>query len=133
MTISMDQRKTLAEQMRHTIAQLEGYDKSIQLRDLPDPLQKEIRAYQLIGPLTSSGLEYVYNVINRLAVAIFALPDPLFAIEDNRFKRTDILTSHNTVSSSAETDTKPITQPAPTPSKNNELDFGPFDPRKAQR
>lgn len=131
------EREALARQLEQLLAKLTSYDKTMLLRDLPAELQKTVRSLRLIGPITSSGIEKVYNIANRVDFAIFGLRNPVFSYDNGIFRRN---------TEGATNKILPI-QPKPTqlakppvslsPPKQTtlqpkqEMDFGPFDPRKS--
>lgn len=100
------------------VTRLEGLYKAIaaypklQFRELPQELQAQIKAEPVIGPITSSGLERTDNLLVRLMWLIYYLSDPTFPAAYQQ---------------------KPAAAPTKSSIKStpNNLDFGPYDPRKA--
>jgi hypothetical protein len=101
---------------------------------LPSDLQKKIRGYQnLIGPITSSGLEHVYQVFNRLDFARYKLEYPESqAKKTGGAEKSKPAQSQNlsTNSSQSVTITRLPSEEKHTDTASPTLDFGPFDPRK---
>ena len=131
MILSLEQRENLAQEMATTLARLQQQEPNTLLRELPDDLQKTIRSYKVIGPITSSGIEHVYQLFNRLDFAIDGLHNPEFVVEasGHHYRQSaPTETAHPKVSTnSTENDTIDRLPAAPTPAP---LDFGPYDPRK---
>ncbi len=137
---TQNERESYARRLQATLEKLK--DKGRQtLKDLPEPLQKELREYELLGNLTSSGLEHVDGLIDRIGWLIYYLNDPTFPANYTIPKSTQIPVNKNPQERSHPV-AQPDLHPTPTATTNNsplnlspedkELEFGPFDPRGQQ-
>lgn len=142
--LTYEEQKELADQIAHLRDQLIQYDKDAVFRDLPESLQKQLRNTPLLGPVTSSGIEHIYNVFNRLDTVVYALRSehyqtdgviihrkkPRGRAEKAYLSETD-KPSTNVVKHVPIT--RPLTQHDTSRTQKNatgQLDFGPFYPRK---
>lgn len=131
--LSMSQRHDIANELRELKIQLINY-RGKNLKELPEPIQKSIRKQPALGTFTSSGLEHVTTILDRIDWAIFYLKDPDFPANIKSLRVPQSKPDHK--------DTNVISPPPPsvtsdTPSKPSTtlkmptgIDFGPFDPRK---
>lgn len=156
MTIPMTEREIIARRMDQILKLLQERESLILFNQLPEDLQKQVRALPMIGPITSSGIEKIYNIYNRIDFTVYALRNPNLAIDGNNFVRINqskpILNNSDeqpVLSAQPQQTTVPISvkrvQQPPTvntapivPSSGTNiatessptLDFGPFDPRQ---
>lgn len=131
--LSMTERLELAKQLRKLRTSLTSRPETY-IRDLPQELQSSMRRYAILGPITSSGLEKTRSIIDRINWSIHYLNDPTFpqsyyaeqAKTEERGKKQDD-------AEASPTDTAPTPKPVNANiQEGNELDFGPFDPRKRE-
>ncbi len=137
--MNMQERQTMANQLAKLRAQIIQYDDWV-LKAIPPDLQQQARSFSALQPITSSGLEPVHTIINRLDWAIHFLNDPHFP-ENQQKQRTSMASTsiRQVVDTSRNsppqynnqepkvTAMKLVSQPATTSSKP--LDFGPFGPK----
>jgi hypothetical protein len=128
------------KEREHLVAQLEKILQELLtrqeplLRDLPQTLQQKIRSHDVIGPITSSGLEHVSSLIDRLMWLIYYLNNPEY-IEIDESIETQPTGDLPTKPASAKTTPRPqIRETSSEESSKShppepEFDFGPFDPR----
>lgn len=128
--MDMRQRQQLAHELEQLRQKLLPYEQK-NVKELPDELQKRVRSYRVLGSITSSGLEYVASILGRLVWASHYLTDPGFPANYKAPPQTAKI-SHDSTKPAPPAD--PIAeQPLRpmSPSIGQELDFGPFDPRKS--
>lgn len=116
--LTMEQRLVLAEHLQHLRKRLQERPE-LALRDLPKDLQQTIREQKVLGSITSSGLEYVTTIIDRIDWAIYYLSEPSFP-------------ANQKVAAEAEPQPE-ATKPAERKNDHRDvhsLDFGPFDPTR---
>ncbi len=118
--LTQDQRNTIANQIASLQKQLLPY-RELLFREAPHDLQKQIRAQNALGAITSGGLESVVSILDRMTWAVYYLKNPDFPENDNP----------KPAPKSVEAQPVPI-QRAPQAAKpsSTAIDFGPFDPRK---
>lgn len=84
------------------------------LKELPVELRDEINQYEdIIGPFTTSGIEHVTAIIDRLMWAVYYFENP------------DSLSKPPTL------EKNPAEKPKIT--QSSQLDFGPFDPANQRK
>lgn len=126
--LSMPQRQQLAAALKQLRDRLRPYNLSL-LKELPTELQAEVRSQKLLGAITSSGIEHVNKIIDRLTWASHYLTDPNFPAN---------MTTASTPKKTPKTADLPPPQSRPLPpvppppavvDDDPTIDFGPFAPR----
>lgn len=133
----MTERQQVALQLKQLKEKLRSYNQSL-IREVPNELQHSIRSQKTLGPITTSGLEHVDNIIERINWSIYYLTDP-------SFPRKPAEPAPPSPKPAPVPAPEPKNQPAPIipplgspsqptqaplPPKPGELNFGPYDPRE---
>lgn len=129
--LTNSERQQLAKKLQDLAAKIRDYPTEILVRDLPPELQQAIREQPVVGPITSSGLEHVYQIFNRLDFARHDLLNQ--AVDVDAEGHTYARKQANPVTPSTnQTKDETITRfPESTATAaTSPLDFGPFDPRR---
>jgi hypothetical protein len=139
-TLNPQERTATTARLRHLLEQLLPYCNGSMVKSLPDPIRKALYDEPFAQPITSSGLEYVYQIANRIDFAVYGLGDDSFDVIDNQFysRNAPPAAPVATVASIPSPTPQPISQPLSVPIQRqqppstppNDLDFGPFDPRR---
>lgn len=158
--ISSQERLQLVEDLKLLRTALFKHTENYELlKELPEPLQEEIRSYNSLNPLTSSGIEHITTIIDRINMAIFYLADPDFPDNWDGREVTQLTkptapptppsptveppatpqpAPQLTSSPVPQSTSQPVPQPTSStnspvqPHPKDQLDFGPFDPRTSK-
>lgn len=107
-----------------------------QIKDLPSEIQSRVHNESILGPITSSGLERVSDIIIRIMWLSLFLENPHLAnsAKQNNYNNND---DHHQPTPAPPAIVKPIIQTSPKPKptivNNQKLDFGPYDPAKTSK
>lgn len=101
------------------------------VRELPADIRERVMANELLGTLTSSGLEKITSIIDRINWAIYYLSNPEHlepSLDEQEAELTVATDTGSDFNSNHQTAKLNPTQSPATPPNNDKLDFGPFRP-----
>ncbi len=135
--LSMDERQALAGQLEKLHTDLEAYEDGL-IQSLPSELKKRVHSQVILGTMTSSGLEHVSSILNRINWAIYYLTDPDFTRRYEAKQRTRQQQAFASAIQATPSPTPSAQYSTPAskleePESQINLDFGPFDPRQGQQ
>ncbi len=125
MTHDIKDTQSAIEDLAKAQQVLSGFGSEMLIREIPAEVQKQLQELTIIGPITSSGIEHVYQIDNRITLALFRLKRGLPADWQSKKPTTGPPPVAKT----------PIITPSPTeqlvtePTDTDHLDFGPYSPK----